>query len=221
VPLIAVEDPLDDGAELAAELRRLESYDWLVVTSPAGAERVAAHLATNPQVRVAVVGSATAAVISRLGGRHADLVPETQRADSRAEALLAVLATSGIDRGPQRILLALADRASPLLAERLRRGGHEVRSCVAYRTVEVRPPSDAPPPAEAAVFASGSAVIGWSRAFGTVTPPIVVAIGPTTADVAHQKGLKVSGIAADHSLTGVVAELERQLVEWGFGKATG
>ena len=42
VPLIAVEEPSDGGAGLSDALSRLADVDWLVVTSPAGAERVGA-----------------------------------------------------------------------------------------------------------------------------------------------------------------------------------
>ena len=48
------------------------------------------------------------------------------------------------------------------------------------------------------------------KSVGLVAPPIVVAIGPTTADAAERLGLKISSVAADHSLAGLVTELERQ-----------
>ena len=47
--------------------------------------------------------------------------------------------------------------------------------------------------------------------FGDTTPPLVVAIGPETAAAAEQVGLKVALVAADHSLSGLVAALERHL----------
>jgi len=40
---------------------------------------------------------------------------------------------------------------------------------------------------------------------------VVVAIGPQTAAAATQAGLKVSVVAADHSLSGMVKALESQL----------
>jgi uroporphyrinogen-III synthase len=39
---------------------------------------------------------------------------------------------------------------------------------------------------------------------------VIVAIGPSTAEIAGELGLKVSGVAADHTLEGLVTELERQ-----------
>ena len=40
VPVIAISDPADGGAALQSAVRSLGSYDWVVVTSPNGAERV-------------------------------------------------------------------------------------------------------------------------------------------------------------------------------------
>ena len=61
VPLIRVVDTTD--GELERHLARLAEFDWLVVTSAAGAERVAAAIAATPGVRIAVVGTATAATL--------------------------------------------------------------------------------------------------------------------------------------------------------------
>jgi uroporphyrinogen-III synthase len=64
------------------------------------------------------------------------------------------------------------------------------------------------------VLASGSAAESWANAVAgrnpELNPPITVAIGPTTAERARKLGLKVCGVAADHSLEGLVDELERQ-----------
>jgi len=50
VPLIAVVEPDDEGRERDEVLQRFEDFDWIVVTSPNGADRVspffsAAHAA--------------------------------------------------------------------------------------------------------------------------------------------------------------------------------
>jgi uroporphyrinogen-III synthase len=62
---------------------------------------------------------------------------------------------------------------------------------------------------DALVLASGSAAQAWFDTVGEVTPPIVISIGPTTTRIAHELGLKVTGTAADHTLEGIVTELER------------
>jgi uroporphyrinogen-III synthase len=203
VPLIEVVEPDDGGAALRDELSVLDRYDWLVVTAAPGAERVAAAAADVPSVRLAAVGTTTANVLRTRSGRSVDVVPAVQHADALADELIS--ATSG----PQRMLLAHADRAAPLLAERLRAAGHDVTTVVAYRTRLLRPAPEATAGADALLLASGSSAEAWVHAMGPAAPPVVVAIGPMTAAVAERVGLKVSGVAADHSLEGLVAELVR------------
>lgn len=203
VPLIRIDDA--DPAEL--ERAWGCEPDWLIVTSAAGAERVGAAAAARPHVRLAAVGTATADRLAELAGRPVDLVPDRQVAD----ALAAVFAA--VNEHPQRVLVAQADRAPGTLVERLVSSGHEVTPVVAYRTALRHPePHElhAIADADAVILASGSAARSWADTLGDRIehiPPLVVAIGPTTAEVASKSGLKVTHVAADHSLAGVVDEL--------------
>lgn len=204
VPLIAVLDPADGGRELREALTRLDRYDWLIVTSAAGAERVGAAARTVDGVRLAAVGTATATTLAAESGREVDLIPDVQRADALAERFVAESPTS------QRILIAQADIAAPTLADTLRQAGHDVHAVTAYRTIPREPTDDGALDADAVLFASGSSIEHWCRSFGPTGPPLRVAIGPSTAAVADRFGLKLSGVAPDHSLEGLVAELERR-----------
>lgn len=200
VPLIEIVEPIDEGAALTEALGRLSSYDWLVITSPNGAMRVREAFiectSTDPDAtpRLAVVGTATGAVMP-VG---ADLVPSVQT----AAGLVAEFPS-----GPGRVLLAQAEAAEPTLAAGLAAHGWSVDTVVAYRTVP-RTPSRVVSlevlAADAVLFASGSAARAWIHVFGTATPETVFVIGPTTAQVAGDLGLKVDVIAADHSLDGLV-----------------
>lgn len=208
LPLITVVEPLDGGAGLQAALERLDRFDWLMVTSASGAERVGRAAAENAQVRLACVGTATAAALRVASGRTVDLVPAVQRADQLAEEFISLAG------GPQRVLIAHADRAAPTLPAALREADHEVVEVVAYRTIDVEPDAEALAViegADAVVFASGSAVESWCRAVGGRRPSIVLAIGPATAATAARLGLVVTGVASEHSLEGLVRELERHL----------
>ena len=202
MPMIAVVDASDGGLALQEALSRLTEFDWLVVTSPAGAERVGAGARLAPSVRLGAVGTGTARVLQHESGRPVDLVPAVQRAEGFATEFVSA------SMAPQRVLTAQADIAAPTLAGALRQAGHHVTTVIAYRTVKQEPDRDAASDADAVVFASGSAVESWCGAFGTVAPPLVVVIGPTTAAIADRFGLKLSAIAADHSLDGLVTELE-------------
>lgn len=206
VPLIEVVDPID-RRPLGDALARLEEFDWLMVTSAAGAERVGAT-AQHADVRLAAVGTATARRLSDLAGRPVDLVPSRQL----AAELAAEFDRSG--HAPARILVAQADRASSVLGESLRAAGNDVTEVVVYRT-RLREPTDDErrriATADAMLLASGSAATSLMGSLGqgapSALPPIVVAIGPSTADAAVRSGLKVTSIAADHSLDGLVNEL--------------
>lgn len=215
VPLIEVVEPADDGRALNDALTALDDYDWLIVTSAAGAERVGAAARSTTGVRLAVVGAATAQVLERESGRRVDLMPDVQRAEALAERFVAE-SPSG-----RRILIAQADIAAPTLADSLRHAGHQVTTVTAYRTVARAAGGDTVPEADAVLFASGSSVESWCRAFGPVGPPVRVAIGPSTAAVAEQFGLKLSSVATDHSLNGLVTELERLLSDGAGASADG
>lgn len=203
VPLIRIDDA--DPVEL--EQAWGCDPDWLIVTSAAGAERVGAAAAVRPDVRLAAVGTATADRLAELARRPVDLVPTRQVADELATAF------DARNERPQRVLVAQADRAPATLVERLVSAGHEVTPVVAYRTALRHPDPDelaAIAEADAVILASGSAARSWADTIGgrrALLPPLVVAIGPTTAAVASKSGLKVTHVAADHSLAGVVDEL--------------
>lgn len=201
VPLIEIGEPADGGAALRALLARADEFDWLVVTSRQGARRVGVEAAARPGLRLAAVGTGTARELAALAHRQVDLVPDVQL----ASALVAAF-----PQPPSRVLVAQADIAAPTLVEGLRAAGHHVEVATAYSTTARHP---APHEvvlalsADALTLASGSAARSWKASIGTRTPPIVCAIGPSTAAVAADEGLKVSAVATDHSVEGLVGIL--------------
>ncbi|RLE20019.1 MAG: hypothetical protein DRJ50_11395, partial [Actinobacteria bacterium] len=72
-PLISIEDPEDRGVALKAQLAELDSFDWLVVTSVAGADRVGPAAQSSPGVRLGAVGATSARVLSARADRAVDL----------------------------------------------------------------------------------------------------------------------------------------------------
>jgi len=199
VPLIAIELPADGGAELARVLGTVADFDWVVVTSQHGARAVGAAVAAHPSVQLAAVGARSATVLGGLAGRTVDVVPERQTAVDLAVAM---------GSGPGRVLVAQADRADRALADELSRLGFHIEPITAYRTAS-RAPTEreraAALSADAVVFASGSAAAGWADTIGTATPPVVATIGPVTATAAERRGLKVTHVAADHDVEGLLA----------------
>lgn len=202
VPLVQIE-AIADGVD---QLRALDpaEFDWLLVTSPNGADAyVAVHGSAAPP-RVAAVGATTAAAL-RDRGIEVHLVPTQQRADA-----LAVAVPDPVGR----VLVVQAADAAPTLVDDLRARGADVTAAVPYRTVPRHPSAReqlAALSADAVLFASGSAVRAWVAVFGDATPPVVVAMGPQTAAAASAAGVAVSAVAEVSSLGGLIDALEAQL----------
>ena len=206
VPLIKIVDAEDGGAQLQRLLQTIDDFEWLIVTSQHGATRVG-KAARNRGVRLAAVGTKTAGELAALAKRPVSVVPRVQTGAG-------LLAAMPYDGAGSKVLLAQADRAGTELADDLRERGYDVTAVIAYRTTLRRPTAAelrAALTADAVAFASGSAVQGWVDAIGYRTPRCVVAIGPSTAGFAQELGLRVTHVAADHSVPGLVAEIVRAL----------
>jgi uroporphyrinogen III methyltransferase/synthase len=159
-------------------------YDWLIVTSPNGAEELARRRRGRlPQV--AAIGPGTAEALAAHGIRP-DLVPRV----STQEGLLAELPPS-----PGRVLFVGASGSRRDLVDAL--GADFVPL---YDTVLVHP--DEPPQGDVVVLASGSAARSFA-ALGVSIP--AVSIGPETTRAAERAGLRVIAQAATHDLDGLVA----------------
>jgi uroporphyrinogen III methyltransferase / synthase len=210
VPAIAVHDPADGGAALAAAVDRLAAgdYAWLVVTSPNGARRVLAALRDGGRdaralggVRLAAIGPGTADVLAA-ANLVADLVPPRFVAESLVEAF---------PTGPGRVLLARAAVARDVLPEGLAAKGWATDVVEAYRTEPVALDAEravALADAEVVTFTSSSTVTNFLAAAGRdAVPPVVAAIGPVTAATARDAGLTVDVEAAVHTIDGLVSAL--------------
>jgi uroporphyrinogen III methyltransferase/synthase len=210
VPVIAIEDPADGGAALRTAVTRLSAYDWVIVTSPNGAERLVAALDEAAldarafgQARVAAIGPATEAAL-RVGGVRADLVPERFVAEELLDALT--------DASPSgRALLARAEVARDVLPDGLRQRGWEVDVVDAYRTVPAAVTAAqraAIARAHVVTFTSSSTVERFIEAVGVdAVPPVVACIGPVTAATARDHGLQVDIEAEVHTVAGLVDAL--------------
>ena len=195
-PVIAIEPNAVDDISV-------DGYDWLAFTSANAVKHFCPDLPRSEPGRsgqkVAAVGPGTAAAL-RERGIDVDLVP----GEAVAEALVAAF-----PGGPGRVLLPQAEAARPTLADGLRGKGWDVDVVALYRTVAV-PLSDAQradaATADAVTFTSASTVTNYLDAGGTV-PPVVVCIGPVTAEAARERGLEVSTVADPHTIDGLVAAL--------------
>lgn len=200
VPLIFFAPPTDGGAALAAVAERLDDFDWLVVASATAAEAIAAVATLPPALRVAAVGAATAGRLAECTGRTADFIPTVARRR-------ALVAEFPVESGS--VLVLASSRSPDELPVGLRRRGLTVEVVEAYRT-DLRTPSSGELAAivecDAMLLASSSAVESWAACDAAPGPP-VVAIGPSTAATAAERGIDIAATAASPSPSDVVAAI--------------
>jgi len=201
VPLIEIRPA--EGRALEDAIDTLSSYDRLVLTSVNGVAAVAKGLTGVAGSQIAAVGPVTAAAIQELGIEPAFVAKRAS--DDIAEGLG--------DLTGKRVLLPQADIAEPHLAEELRGRGANVETVVAYRTILVEPPMWGILPlriADAVVLASGSACRSLAAAGGAGGGAMLVCIGPKTAKVAREVGLKVGLVADETTADGIIQALVDQ-----------
>jgi uroporphyrinogen III methyltransferase / synthase len=212
--------PPESYAELDHALAHLDAYGWLVFTSANGVRFLIGRMdelgVPRPRLeslRVAAVGPPTASALLEHGIR-ADLVPEEGGSAALAAALTPV-------RG-MRVLLARGDLADGEPTHILRRrGASGVDTVVAYRTVPIAPTPEAVEELSAGIdgvtFTSPSTVQGFAklgpRWRDLVGGAVVATIGPVTTAAAREAGLNVQAEAAERTMGGLVAALEKGFAE--------
>lgn len=221
-PTIQVLAPADPAA-LDEALGAVRSYQWLVFTSANGVRAAAGRLATPGRaggpvhwdpgdVRIAVIGSATAEALEGELGLRADLVPGRAVAEALAEELIR-------DHDPrgQRILLLRADIARPDLPQQLRQAGALVTDVAAYRT---RPVDALPEHVLAALrngdvdwisFTSASTVRNLAGLLGVERHLLgrvrIASIGPITTAAVRELGFDVAAEADPSDVAGVIGAI--------------
>ena len=227
-PAVLIEPP--ESFEAVDEaLCRLGQFQWLVFTSANGVaslvermDRLFLDARALGGVRIAAVGPATTKAL-RERFLTPDLVPTSYTTEALAEALCACERIRG-----KRVMLARADIATPVLAERLRQAGALVEEIVVYRTA--RPaalPADAAEAlrsgrADWITFTSSSTVENFMALAepekANLSKTKLAAIGPVTAETLRQHGLKPTVIAEPHTIDAMVSAIVRQEEQ---GKRTG
>jgi len=208
-----------EPAALAAALRALSRFDWIIFASRhAVAAVLGERPAAPPGLKVAAIGNATAQVL-RQRGWPVDLVPDEASAASLVAAFSARVAA---ERTGLRVLYPASSRALPTIAAGLRQLGAEVLQVEAYRTeratLDVAHCRDwiARAGIAAVTFASPSAVDELAAALGAedfgrlLSQAGAVAIGRTTARALSARG-HASVIAATATLEGLAAATHRLL----------
>ena len=206
--------------ELRDAMLGLNSYEWLIFTSPNGVEwffnyffKAFEDMRDIGGVRIAAVGPGTAAKLKELHLK-VDIMPEKNTAESVAAAFKAYQNIEHV-----MLLLMRADEANPELPKILDEMGGIVDDVGCYRTVaetelgadEVRDLEENG--ADWITFTSGSTVRHLNdrtdlKALLKKHPDTrLLSIGPETSKALGEVGLKADVEAVDHNLDGVVAAL--------------
>jgi uroporphyrinogen III methyltransferase/synthase len=219
IPTIRIEPP-QDHTRVTDAITELNSYDWIVFTSPNGVTsffdmffRAFDDLRDIGGVRIAAVGPATAAKLKELHLR-VDLMPDEYVAAAIGKAFAAFETIENL-----KICLFRAEVATPELPKLLEEMGAIVDDVPVYRTVpETEDPNGAAERlleegADWITFTSSSTVENFHARFdlpallkkfpGTKT----ISIGPETTKALISLGLKADLEAKPHTVEGMVQAL--------------
>lgn len=225
VPMLEIRPP-ESLAPLDAALRRINEYDWVILTS-ANTVRVLAVRAAEQGIdlahravgKVAAIGRATADAARKAGFRVA-LVPETYVAESLVSGLMSEAGGHGLAK--KRVLLARAVVARDVIPDALRKAGATVDIAEAYRSV---PPENAlqnlrealKTTIDAITFSSSSTVMHFAEVaflLGIRLPlpgVAAVSIGPITSETLREHGWQPAAEAKPSDVTGLLEAVVRAL----------
>ncbi|MGB9792999.1 MAG: uroporphyrinogen-III synthase, partial [Thermacetogeniaceae bacterium] len=218
LPVISLVPP-DDRSPLDRSLERLSEYDWVVFTSANGVNFFVQRLRElsidirELRGKIAAIGPATAAAVSRFG-----LQVAYQPNEYRAESLLEGLA--GLIPPGSSVLLPRASEARDVLPDGLRSKGIRVDVVPAYKAVPASVGWQgaveellADGRIHVITFASSSAVrnfvslFGEERAMHLVERSKVACIGPVTAETASSLGMRVDIVAREYTIDGLLESI--------------
>jgi len=215
IPFIEIKSPRSYRL-LDEAVRKLQLYDWLILTSVNGVEAFFSRLqrvksANLSGLRVAAIGPATRAEIERHGLR-VDVMPREYVAESVVRVLRSKV------KG-KRVLLVRASVARDVIPRELRKAGARVEVVEAYRTELPRGSAakirkllgGRKRRPDAITFTSSSTVKNFVKMAGrAVLDGISLAsIGPVTSATLRECGLKADVEAEDYSMPGLASAIEK------------
>ncbi len=218
IPTIEIKDP-DSWALLDDAIHRLETFDYLLLTSVNGVRKFLSRLeACGKDVRdlkgieIGVIGPATAAEFARVGVR-VDFVPREYRAEGLLEAL------SGRELNGKSFLIPRARLARDLVPRVLRGQGACVEIVEAYYTGMPIIPGDhlqalLTPTPGVITFTSASTALNFaklpigSRTRRKLEGAKIASIGPITSEALRRLGLNVHIEAKQFTIPGLVEAIE-------------
>lgn len=192
--------------EAAEHVRRIGSYDWVVLTSPSAVRCFAdvlrdtgTDLRTLP--KLVTCGGGTSDELRPMGLR-ADIEPPS---DFGADGLLRVV--EELVKPGLRVLRLRSDKAESDMADALRRLGAAVDDCVLYRNEQIV--FDAKPEFDAVFFASASAVEAFDKQWGMdgFAGKTVAVIGKPTLSALTQRNVRVDLVGPEATVESCLTAL--------------
>jgi len=221
IPTIEVRGP-DSWSTLDNAIARLPEFDFLVLTSVNGVQKLLERLAVAGRgaaelehVEVGAIGPATAAELEAAGIR-VNFVPKSYRAEGLLDAL------EKRDLAGKRFLIPRAKVARDVVPRVLAERGAHVEVVEAYQTGLPSLDRDGlrallDPVPDLVTFTSSSTAFNFARLVedraepGAVSPADIRAasIGPITSETARSLGFHVVVEAAEYTIPGLVAAIRR------------
>ncbi len=206
---IPVQRPLIDLVPLNAaidDIANIETYDWMVVTSPSAARcffdiASANNIDLRSVPKVLVCGTGTADEFKKRG-----ITPDAMP-DSGFNATSVVNTIKPCINKGDRILRLRADKAGTSLAEELGKLGADITDCVLYENKPVR--YDSLPDFDSVFFASASAVLAFSELWGAeaLSSKTILSIGIPTAKELGKMNLESDIIGDEATVKSAISTL--------------
>jgi len=218
IPTIRIEHP-DNKKAFAQGVADVHTYDWLIFTSPNGAERFFdAFYATYKDARslggcrIAAIGPGTAKKIAEYRFTT-DLIPERHVAEGLVETFAKEYSVEH-----QTCLWVKAEETRDVVGEGLTALGAIVDECISYKTVmEDEDPTGAverykEEGADVITFTSSSTVDNFFKMGLKIADECkVISIGPVTSETLRMNGILEFEEAEDFNIPGLVAALRKTL----------
>lgn len=217
LPLLRIEAP-PDVEPLDAALRKLEDFDWMVLTSQNAIDPIRARAIALGTDLGRICQTVKVAAVSDVTARAAAAAGLTVSYVGRGGTATDLVFELAAELGGKRVLLPRGDRATNAIVEQLKEIGARVTGVIAYRTVEVsieKENLDAAFRADAILFFSPSTVTAFRKikrtvlASSTPEPVAIGAIGPVTEAALREAGMHCEFVAPQPSVDQIAAALVR------------
>jgi len=226
--------PPEDWTGLDNAIDKIESYNWLILTSTNGVKYFFKRLFDRGRdirdlkgIRICAVGSKTAAAINNYGIK-VDLVPEEFNAEGLISAIVQTCKSEDKTFPPPRFpasalqgirfLLPRAEVAREIFPEKIKELGGEIDVVIAYRAVKPETHGKRlkrflkEGKITIATFTSAATFnnfleIAGEDADGLLKDVAIAVIGPVTAKAVEKAGLKVSIMPKEATIDAMVNEI--------------